>query len=54
MFLRGALARCPPVNDLLSTQHHTLSAIWLHYETYEEILVALAVMYERVRPPQLI
>ncbi|KAF8070027.1 gamma-tubulin complex, DGRIP91/SPC98 component protein [Lyophyllum atratum] len=40
-FLRQALARGPPVNDPLSMQH-TLSAIWMHYEIYEEILVALA------------
>ncbi|GLB36953.1 putative spindle pole body component [Lyophyllum shimeji] len=40
-FLRQALARCPPVGDPVSGQH-TLSAIWIHYEIYEEILVTLA------------
>ncbi|KAG5641756.1 hypothetical protein DXG03_004288 [Asterophora parasitica] len=46
-FLRQALSRCPPVNDPLSTQSHTLSAIWMHYEIYEEILVSLGDMCGR-------
>ncbi|KAF5386245.1 hypothetical protein D9615_002656 [Tricholomella constricta] len=40
-YLRQVLARCPPVDDPLTTKH-TLSAIWMHYEVYEEIVVALA------------
>jgi hypothetical protein len=42
--LRSALALCPPIND-----QHTLSAIWVQYEKYEEVLVALSSLYERVR-----
>ncbi|KAG5735482.1 hypothetical protein E4T56_gene11143 [Termitomyces sp. T112] len=45
-YLRHSLAKCPPVNDPLSPQN-TLTAIWMHYEIYEETFVALAGLYGR-------
>jgi len=45
-FLRNALAVCPPTNDQSDSQH-TLSAVWMQYGIYEEILLALSSLYER-------
>ncbi|KAG6917229.1 hypothetical protein DXG01_003343 [Tephrocybe rancida] len=46
IFLRQSLARGPPVNDPFAAGD-TLSAIWMHYEIYEETFVALANLYGR-------
>ncbi|KAG6889226.1 hypothetical protein C0992_005970 [Termitomyces sp. T32_za158] len=45
-YLRRSLAGCPPVIDSLSPQS-ALTAIWMHYEIYEEIFAALAELYGR-------
>jgi hypothetical protein len=37
------------MNDQPNTPQYTLSAIWMQYGKYEEILVALSSLYERVR-----
>ncbi|TFK44260.1 gamma-tubulin complex, DGRIP91/SPC98 component protein [Crucibulum laeve] len=46
-YLRDTLTRCPPSNESLAFEKPALSAIWMHYEIYEEILVALSSLYER-------
>lgn len=46
VFLREVLSRSPPTDDALNS--HNLSTIWMHYEEYELILIALSSLYGRV------
>ncbi|KAF8149545.1 Spc98 family-domain-containing protein [Crassisporium funariophilum] len=48
IYLRDALTRCPPSTEQISTgKSLPLSAIWSQYEIYDDLLVALASLYQR-------
>ncbi|KAF9467451.1 gamma-tubulin complex, DGRIP91/SPC98 component protein [Collybia nuda] len=46
-YLRDGLARCPPLDDQPTAGQLTLSAIWIQYGIYEELLIALSTLYHR-------